>query len=76
VRFFLLCFGLATGTSAGAVTVGEVPNCDLLSCNRLSYPGEFWTVGGLAWASVDAQHTIASASPVIQQRFIAHLLAL
>ncbi|MBW7971902.1 hypothetical protein HYH08_20835 [Bradyrhizobium sp. BR 10289] len=46
--FFLLRFGLTTGASAGAVTVDELPSCDRLSCNRLSYPGEFITVGGLA----------------------------
>jgi hypothetical protein len=32
----LLRFGFATGALAGAVVVGELPNCDLLSCNRLS----------------------------------------
>ncbi|KQT25241.1 hypothetical protein ASG57_22525 [Bradyrhizobium sp. Leaf396] len=35
-RFFLLRFGLTTGGLAGSTTVGELPSCDLLSCNRLS----------------------------------------
>jgi len=48
VRFFLPCFGFTNGAVAGSVTIGEAPNCDRLSCNRLSYPGEFITVGGLA----------------------------
>jgi len=36
VRFFLPRFGFATGAVAGSVTVAELPNCDRLSCNRLS----------------------------------------
>jgi len=36
VRLFLLCLGLTTGAVAGSLTVGELPNCDRLSCNRLS----------------------------------------